>query len=87
MSTHMSGTPLPSIPCGARAAGGAQYSPGGPLPAAKGPLSQPIWLHCSLEAAGQARVPRARLHVGAGAPRPLARQLLAHLDITRLSRR
>ncbi|XP_051668515.1 uncharacterized protein LOC127482344 [Manacus candei] len=53
-----------------------------PCPAAKGPPLWPIWLYCSLGPAGQA--PCARLHVGAGAPRSWAGQLL---DITCLSKR
>lgn len=65
------GTPLPSVPCRARA---------GPFLPQRDPLRGPVGFSA-------ARGRRARLPAGAGAPRPWARQFLARLDSTRSSRR
>lgn len=77
----------PAIPCRTGAARGLRAAWGGGLPAAKGPPWHPVQPHCSPERVGRAQVRSARLLVGAGAPGPWARRGLAHLDITRLSKR
>lgn len=83
-STHAWVTPASPAELGRH---GGLGQPGGVLPAAKGPPWHPVQPHCSPERVGRAQVRCARLLVGAGAPGPWARRGLAHLDITRLSKR